>query len=85
MGSSDGVLWEGILESGSGGGFDLDEAPEYLEGLDYPADKGALLSAAEGNGVPDELVEMIAGLPAGEFSGQEELMNHLRAVPNRDS
>jgi hypothetical protein len=28
---------------------------------------------------------MIEGLPLGEFSGPEELMNHLRAVPNRDN
>jgi hypothetical protein len=28
---------------------------------------------------------MIEGLSLGEFSGPEEFMNHLRAVPNRDS
>ncbi len=66
-------------------GLNLDEAPKYLEGVDYPADKEALLSTAEGNGAPDELMEMIEGMPLGEFSGPEEFMNHLRAVPNRDS
>jgi len=79
-------LGEDIVGEGSSGvGFDLDEAPKYLEGIDYPVDKGTLLSTAEGNGAPDELVEMIAGLPAGEFSEQEDFMNHLRAVPNRDN
>ena len=64
---------------------DPDEGQRYLEGVDYPASKEAILSAAEGNGAPSEMVEMIQGLPLGEFSDQEEFMNHLRAVPNRDS
>ena len=66
-------------------GFDPDEVQRYLEGVDYPASKEAILSAAEGKGAPSEMVEMIQGLPLGEFSDLEEFMNHLRAVPNRDS
>jgi hypothetical protein len=31
------------------------------------------------------MVEMIQGMPLGEFSDREEFMNHLRAVPNRDN
>jgi hypothetical protein len=31
------------------------------------------------------MIEMIEGLPLGEFSGLEEFMNHLRSVPNRDN
>jgi hypothetical protein len=86
LGSGEGSVDEhnGVDEHG-GARFDPDEAPEYLEGLDYPVDKATLVSTAEGNGAPDGLVEMIAGLPLGEFSGQEELMNHLRAIPNRDN
>jgi hypothetical protein len=65
-------------------GFDPDDGKRYLEGVDYPASKEAILSAAEGNGAPGEMVEMIEGLSLGEFSDPEEFMNHLRAVPNRD-
>jgi hypothetical protein len=65
--------------------FDPDEGQRYLEGVDYPASKEAILSAAEGNGAPSEMVEMIEGLSLGEFSGPQEFMNHLRTVPNRDS
>jgi hypothetical protein len=65
--------------------FDPDDGKRYVEGVDYPASKEAMLSAAEGNGVPSEMVEMIEGLSLGEFSDLEEFMNHLRAVPNRDS
>ena len=65
--------------------FDPDDGKRYLEGVHYPASKEAILSAAEGNGAPDEMVEMIEGLSLGEFSDLEEFMNHLRAVPNRHS
>ena len=65
--------------------FDPDEGQRYLEGVDYPASKEAILSAVEGNAAPSEMVEMIEGLSLGEFSDLEEFMNHLRAVPNRDS
>jgi hypothetical protein len=65
--------------------FDPDDGKRYVEGVDYPASKEAMLSAAEGNEAPSEMVEMIQGLPLGEFSDIEEFMNHLRAVPNRDS
>ena len=65
--------------------FDPDDGKRFVEGVDYPANKEAMLSAAEGNGAPSEMVEMIEGLSLGEFSDLEEFMNHLRAVPNRDS
>ncbi len=66
-------------------GFDSDDGQKYLDGVDYPASKATMLSTAEDNGAPDELAEMIEGLPLGEFSDLEEFMNHLRAVPNRDN
>ena len=65
--------------------FDPDEAQGYLEGVNYPATKETLISTAQDNGAPDELIEMIAGVPLGEFAEPEELMNHLRAIPNRDN
>lgn len=66
-------------------GFDPDDAQRYVDGVDYPASKETMLSTAQENGAPDELVELIAGIPLGEFSGLEEFMNHLRAIPNRDN
>ena len=65
--------------------LDADEAQRYLEGVEYPVDKATLLSTVESNGAPGELIELIEGVPLGEFSGPEELMNHLRAIPNRDN
>ena len=66
-------------------GFDPDDAQRYVDGVDYPESKETMLSTAQDNGAPDELIEMIAGLPLGEFSEQEEFTNHLRAIPNRDN
>ncbi|HEX8261190.1 MAG TPA: DUF2795 domain-containing protein [Rubrobacteraceae bacterium] len=65
-------------------GCDPDDGQEYLDGVDCPASKATLLSTAEDNGAPGELIEMVESLPLGEFSDLDEFMNHLRAVPNRD-
>ena len=66
-------------------GFNPDEGQKYLEGVAYPASKETLLSAAEDNGAAGEMIEMVEGLPLGEFSDLQEFMNHLRAVLNRDN
>ena len=65
--------------------FDPDDGKRYLEGVDYPASKEVMLSVAESHGAPSEMIEMIEGLPLGEFSDLEEFMNHLRTVPNRNN
>jgi hypothetical protein len=61
--------------------FDPDDAQQYLEGVDYPASKEEVASAAEGNGAPDELVGMIQSLGTPEFSGPEQVVTELRAFP----
>ena len=58
-----------------------DEATQYLEGVDYPASKEDLASAAEDNGAPDELVERIRTLGRPDFSGPEEVVAELEASP----
>ncbi len=79
------------MEEGSTGfnpegvGFNPDDAQKYLEGLGYPASKEELLSTAEGNGAPGELIQAIESLPKGQFPEPEDFMNHLRAFPNRDN
>jgi hypothetical protein len=61
--------------------FDPDDAQQYLEGVDYPASKEEVASAAEGNGAPEELVGMIQSLGTPEFSSPEEVVTELRAFP----
>jgi len=61
--------------------FNPDDAQHYLEGVDYPASKEEVVDAAEQNGAPDTMVRMLEGLSRPEFSGQEEVMEELRAFP----
>ena len=61
--------------------FNPEDAPKYLKGVDYPASKEDLISAAETNGAPDELIELIGTLGRPEFSGPEDVVEELQASP----
>jgi hypothetical protein len=61
--------------------FNPDDAHQYLEGVDYPASKEVLISAAEDNGAPESMVGMLGALSRPEYSGPEEVMEDLRAFP----
>jgi len=61
--------------------FNPDEARQYLEGVEYPANKEDLASAAEGNGAPEKLVERLRTLGRPSFSGPEEVVAELESSP----
>lgn len=61
--------------------FNPDDAQQYLEGIEYPASKEEISSAAEQNGAPEDLVGLIGTLPRPRYSSQEEFMDELRARP----
>jgi len=61
--------------------FDPDDAQQYLEGVEYPASKEELISAAENNDAPEGLIGMLGSLSRPEFSGPEEVTEELRAFP----
>ncbi len=61
--------------------FNPDDAQQYLEGVDYPANKEELISAAESNGAPETMIRMLGGLSRSEYSDPEELAADLRAFP----
>ena len=42
---------------------------KYLYGVDYPASRDDLLSAAEGNGAEDDVLETLRGLKEDSFDG----------------
>jgi hypothetical protein len=46
----------------------------YLQGVNYPANKEDLLSAAEKNDAPDDVVEEIRSLSGEEFDGPDQVM-----------
>ena len=58
-----------------------DDARQYLEGVEYPASKEDVTSAAESNGAPTELVERLQALSTPEFSSAEEVVSEMRAFP----
>ena len=61
--------------------FDPDDTTQYLEGVDYPASKEDLVSTAEGNGAPEELVERLRTLGRPTFSGPDEVLAELESSP----
>ena len=61
--------------------FNPDDARQYLEGVEYPASKEEVASAAESNGAPGELVERIQALGTPEFSSAQEVVSELQAFP----
>jgi hypothetical protein len=61
--------------------LDPEDMRQYLEDVDYPASKEDLVSAAEGNGAPDELVERLRTLGRPTFSGPDEVVAELESSP----
>lgn len=61
--------------------FNPDDAQQYLEGVEYPASKEDVISAAKNNDAPESLIEMLGNLPRPEFSSVEEVSDELRAFP----
>jgi hypothetical protein len=59
--------------------LDPDDARRYFDGVDYPASKADLLTAAQANNAPEAFVARLLELPEGlEFSGPEEAADALR-------
>ena len=61
--------------------IDPNDVPRYLEGVEYPASKEDVVSAAENNGAPEDLMRMITGLSRPEFSEEEQVLEDLRSFP----
>ena len=61
--------------------FNPEDAHQYFEGVDYPANKEDLISAAEANGAPDALVQRIGTLGRAEYSSSEDVVEELHASP----
>lgn len=61
--------------------FNPDDAQHYLEGVEYPASKEDVVSAAENNGAPETMIRMLGGLSRPRFDSPEEVMSDLRAFP----
>lgn len=61
--------------------FNPDDVAQYLEGVDYPASKEEVISAAEGNDAPEAMIRVLEGLSRPEYFGPEQIAEDLRAFP----
>ena len=61
--------------------FNAEDARRYLEGIDYPATKEQIISPAESNGAPEELLDRIGTMGRPEYNQEEDLIVELRASP----
>ncbi len=50
---------------------------KYLKGVDYPADRDDLLTVAEGNDAPEEVMEALEELDETTFEGPDEVVEAL--------
>ncbi len=46
----------------------------FLKGVSYPARKDDLKRAANANGAPEEIMDLIEKLPGDEFGGPQDVM-----------
>lgn len=61
--------------------FDAEEARQYLQGADYPANKEELIKTAESNDAPEELLDMLGTMGRPEYNEEEDVVAELRASP----
>ena len=61
--------------------FDPEEARQYLEGVDYPANKEEIVNTAESNDAPEELLDMLGTMDRPEYNEEEDVIAELRASP----
>jgi hypothetical protein len=53
------------------------EVQKHLRGVDYPASKDALVSTAESNGAPQEIIEALQSMDREEFDGPNAVQEAL--------
>jgi Protein of unknown function (DUF2795) len=68
------------------GSVTADEVLQHLVDVDFPADKDALVAAAERHGAGDEVVRAIRAVPPVDYRNKDEVVRSLRLdpAPHRD-
>ncbi len=46
----------------------------YLQGIQFPAKKDDIVHAARESGAPNDIVDVLSGLPRNEFGSADELI-----------
>ena len=53
------------------------ELQKHLKGVSYPASKQDLVSTAQGNDAPSDVVDALQGMDDSEYSGPDQVMAAL--------
>lgn len=53
----------------------------HLQGIDYPATKQDLLTVAEANNAPENVIETLQGMPSQQYEGPDDVMKAFGKQP----
>ncbi|HET8822313.1 MAG TPA: DUF2795 domain-containing protein [Thermoleophilaceae bacterium] len=53
------------------------EVQEHLGGVDYPASKDEIITTAESNDAPQEIIEALQAMDGDQFKGPDDVMGAL--------
>ncbi len=56
----------------------MGDLQNYLQGINFPAQREEVASGAEGNGAPQGVVEQIRNAATEQFNGPQEVMQALQ-------
>lgn len=60
------------------GNLDPSQLQQYLQGVNFPAQKEEVASNAEGNGAPQNVVDGIRNAAQDQFSSQDEVLQTVK-------
>lgn len=60
------------------GNLDIGQLQQYLQGVNFPAQKEEVASNAEGNGAPQNIVDGIRNAAQDKFNSQDEVLQAVR-------
>lgn len=59
-------------------GINPSDATQYLDGVDWPAQREQVADKAQSNGAPDGVVEKIRNSSVEEFSGPQDVVSAIQ-------
>ena len=66
------------MDLGNLGNLDLGQLQQYLQGVNFPAQKEEVASNAESNGAPRDVVDQIRNAATERFNSPEEVLQAVR-------
>ena len=66
------------MDLGNLGNLDLGQLQQYLQGVNFPAQKEEVASNAESNGAPQNVVDGIRNAAQDQFNSQDEVLQAVK-------